>query len=48
MQVTEASLWNNQSELPFLEVTLTNGLIPTVFQSELQAYVQIDNSFLKR
>jgi hypothetical protein len=35
MQVTDAPLLNNHTEIPLFEITLINGLIPTVFQSEL-------------
>ncbi len=38
-------IWNNQSEVPLFEAVEIHVLIPTVFQSELQAYVQIAITF---
>ena len=47
IQVTEAPLSNSQSEVPLFEVTLIKGLVPTVFQRELHASVQIAKILLK-
>ena len=45
IQVTDAPLSKSHSEVPLFEVTLMNGLVPTVFQRELHAKVQIANTF---
>jgi hypothetical protein len=42
---TALPLSNNQSEVPLFEFTLINVLVPSVFQSELQAKEQIASTF---